>query len=153
MKCLHLTLGISETLQIWINTVEIFFTISVGDDKSDRKQLQSVAHMLAEQPSSALLYFRACSVYTVLSIFYCYDIIIKIQSTTLRFFWHECYSTYTVILWGYLHIFITNLSSKTIIKSWGIFFILQKTKIFLFRMRPINPERTRWAKWKTGEEV
>lgn len=132
MKCLHLILSISETLQIWINTVEIFFIISVGDDKSDRKQLQSVAHMLAAQPSSVLLYFRACSVYTVLSIFCYYDIIIKIQNITLRFFRHECFSTYTVILWGYLHIFTTNLSSKTITKSWGIFFSLQKTKIFLF---------------------
>ncbi|KAK4829133.1 hypothetical protein QYF61_002212 [Mycteria americana] len=39
MKSLPLTFSVSETLQICIDTVEIFLFISVGDDKSDRKQL------------------------------------------------------------------------------------------------------------------
>lgn len=153
MKCLHLTLSASETLQIWIGTVEIFLFISLGDDKSDRNQLQQVARILELQPSSVLLHFRARSVYTIPSFFWYYNIIIKIHNTTLRFFRHECYSTYTVMLCSNLYIFMTNLSSNNIIKSWGNFFILQKTKTFLFWMRPTNPERTSWAKWKTGKEA
>lgn len=135
---------------MWINTVRFSSSLQqvMAGQAEEKLQLQFHTCWNFNQCTSGPAGF------TPYHQLHYYNIIIKIQNTTLRFFRHR-FLTYIVTLCGKLYIFITNLSTKNIVKSWGNFFILVKGRdisILDKANKPRKKKQLKGYKFSKGEE-